>query len=472
LQLAHQSRSSLDNIRTLLLPRDETDPQYREYLTRLSHPTIQIVALVEMSLAVLLHAGWIATGAMPAGTLTGQTAALTGAGALTLAAARCPQSRRYPRLLTAISVWISTAVLIWSALLIPGPDAAPDHTLAGAILVVVTAAAITPFLPWHALALGLSVEGTYILSWELARHWGFSSIAADRGAPDVFLILLAMVAAGIAAANYGLRRSEFHAGQDAVRVAETLTGAQLRAQLAESAISVGKMAAALSHEINSPLGALRSSVDTLLLVAERMADAPPDKREQLAQTRTELARSIHESAERIDEVSRRLRRFVSLEEAELKSADINDLIADVALLHRDEIEAGGIRVELDLEKSIPQLMCRPQLLTAVFSNLLSNAIHAVDGEGKIAVESRGRGSDVAISISDNGRGMKPEEVETIFDPSFKVAGSRVSSGNWSLFNSRQIIYEHGGEITLQTAEGEGTRVLVVLPLGGVGGLAG
>lgn len=224
------------------------------------------------------------------------------------------------------------------------------------------------------------------------------------------------------------------------------------------------MAAALTHEINSPLGALRSSLETLMLVNDRMLETPNEKRAELQQTRDELARSIMDSATRIDQVTRRLRRFITLEEAELKSADINDLLSDVALLHRDDLEKSNLQLEFDLQESLPPLICRPQLLTAVFSNLLCNAIQAVGGNGRITIQTRGRTGEVAIAIRDNGRGMKPEQVETLFDPSFKVSGNRVSSGNWSLFNARQIIYEHGGEISVHTAEGQGTEVEIILPL--------
>ena len=61
-------------------------------------------------------------------------------------------------------------------------------------------------------------------------------------------------------------------------------------------------------------------------------------------------------------------------------------------------------------------------------------------------------------------GMSAEQADTIFDPSFKVAEGRVSSGNWSLFNARQIVYEHGGDIRLETATGEGTALHITLPV--------
>jgi signal transduction histidine kinase len=195
-----------------------------------------------------------------------------------------------------------------------------------------------------------------------------------------------------------------------------------------------------------------------------MADAPPEARQRLVATRDDLLRSVEESAARIDDVSRRLRRFVSLDEAEIKAADLNDLLTDVTILHRDEIEKAHARLEFDLEKELPPLTCRPQLLTAAFSTLLSNALHAVNGDGRISIQTRGRGDEVEVTIRDNGKGMSAEEADTIFDPTFKVAEGRVSSSNWSLFNSRQIVYEHGGEIRLETEPGRGTAVHVTLPV--------
>jgi two-component system NtrC family sensor kinase len=274
--------------------------------------------------------------------------------------------------------------------------------------------------------------------------------------------MITILATGITAANYGARRAEFDAQEEALRVAEALAGAQLRAQLAENAISIGKMAAALSHEINSPVGALRSSVSTLISVMDRNP-ADDEERERLTRTQEQLRHSINESAARIDDVVVRLRRFVNLEEAELKPANINELLTDVALLHQEEIEKGGIQLDFELEKPLPELNCRPQLLSAVFSSLLSNAIQAVNGNGHIGIMTRLKDDAVQVTIRDNGRGMSPEQVESIFDPSFKIAGNRIASGNWSLFNSRQIVYEHGGEISVETAEGKGTAVHVTLP---------
>jgi signal transduction histidine kinase len=405
-----------------LLPRSESDAKFREYVGRLAVSGLVTLAIVEIAAA-----------------LVQRSALMVAIAALTLAAARIGRARRYPRAIGALSVLLGAAVTARGG-------AAGDHAVTVALLVVVAAAASIPFLPWHALALG----------------FGSGLIHLAVGRPDanyMLLILLALLAAGIAASNHSHRWREFEAQQEAVRVAESLTGAQLRAQLAENAISIGKMAAALSHEINSPLGVLRSSIATLCSLDDRRLDP-----ERLEQTRAQLRQSVEESAARIEEVTSRLRRFINLDEAEVKSADINELLTDVTLLHRDELDKARVQLEFDLERELPPLNCRPQLLTAAFSSLLSNAINAVNGDGRIAIATRGRDGEVEVTIRDNGRGMSPEEADTIFDPSFKVAAGRVASGNWSLFNSRQIVYEHGGGIRLETAPGQGTAMHVTLPV--------
>jgi signal transduction histidine kinase len=446
-------------LRQRLQSLTEEDAGFREYLSMLSRTGLQTLGFVEIAAAVLLA---LPHAAGPGARLR-QMAATVGIGVLTLAISRLRWSRAYPRLLAAISAWAAPAALVWCSLWKPSVlHSAEDYVLAAITLIVLGAVAAVPLRPWQAFAAGISVVAVYILCIRIAALRAQPVPAGLGEAHSVFLLIVTALATAVAAANYRRRSAEYAAQADAVRSAEALAGAQLRAQLAENAISIGKMAAALSHEINSPLGTLRSSIETLVALTDRQADAPPELRQGLEKTRAELCRSIGESAARIDEVTARLRRLASLEDAETKPADLNELLTDVALIHEQALHERGIRLDFDLEH-LPPFDCRPQLLSAAFSALLSNAIDAVRGGGRIEISTRRRGPQVEITIRDNGRGMSPEEADGIFDPSLKIEGGRVASGNWSLFNSRQIVYEHGGEIRLNTAEGAGTSMSVILP---------
>ncbi len=457
---------NLRHIREELLPAAERDEKFREYMGRISLPGLEMLGMVEIAAPVLLELGRMAMNSAEAfaAARIWRVLAVTLVGLATLAVSRTPSARSHARLLAALSTWLAATVLACVGLRgSPHLMAADDYILAGLTLLVLTAVATVPLLPWHTLILGLAVEGVYILSATLQGIVQIPAGLPHANAHEVFLFLLTLLATGISVTNYQHRREEYRASQEAVRAAEALTGAQLRAQLAENAISIGKMAAALSHEINSPVGALRSSVETLLALTDRQRDRTSPNPELLERTRAELCRSIRESASRIEEVTLRLRRFVNLEEAEFKQADVNDLLADVTLLHQDEIANAKVALEFKLEKPMPPLNCRPQLLTAVFSTLLRNALQAVNGDGRIQIATHRRDGSVEITVRDNGRGMSAEQAATVFEPSFKVEGGRVSSGNWSLFNTRQIVYEHGGEIRLETAPGKGTEVSVLLP---------
>ncbi len=344
------------------------------------------------------------------------------------------------------------AALLWR----PLPH---EWDMTGIAFIVLAATALVQFEAKHTIALGLTIAGMYFLSCSASDQWHFPAMTPHRDSHFLFIFILTAFAAAISASNSAYRKRERQAAQEAIRTAEALTGAQLRAQLAETAISIGKLAAALSHEINSPLGVLRSGIETLEAI-----EASPEKHERMAETRTALFRSVLESAGRIEEVTLRLRRFVTLEDAELKAADLNELLTGVKWMHDRQIAARQIQVDLDFEHSLPALTCRPQLLTTAFSSMFSNALNAVNGDGRVGISTRLRELEVEVTIRDNGRGMTSEEVDTIFEPQFKVEGSRVSSGNWSLFNARQIVYEHGGSISVETAPGSGTAVRVVLPV--------
>jgi signal transduction histidine kinase len=356
-----------------------------------------------------------------------------------------------------VPAWIAAALAAAALLWQPLPH---QYDIIGLAFVVLAATALVRFEPKHTVVLGGAIGAMYFLSCSAADGWHFPAMTAHRDSHYIFIGVLTCFATAITASNSEYRRREKQAAAEAIRTAEALTGAQLRAQLAENAISIGKLASALSHEINSPLGVLRSGVETLAAI-----ERSPEKHEAMAETRKELFHSVVDAASRIEDVTLRLRRFVNLEDAELKAADLNELLTGVRWMHDNEIAARKVKVDLDLERSLPALTCRPQLLTAAFSSMLSNALNAVNGDGRVDISTRLRELDIEVTIRDNGRGMSPEEVDRIFEPQFKVEGTRVATGNWSLFNARQIVYEHGGNISIDSVPGAGTAVHIALPVG-------
>jgi signal transduction histidine kinase len=318
-----------------------------------------------------------------------------------------------------------------------------------------------PLRPVHTLIMGFGILGEYVACALIAERSMFEGMGVDQNYV-VFIVMLTMLSVGITAVLYGQRWSNYEVLQQTVEAAEALRNAQNRILLTENASSLSRLAAALSHEMNNPLGALLSGMDTLLLLAQRHAAASsPAEEAKLIELQAEVRSSIQQSANRLKELIGKLQRFTDLDETNMQAADVNEILRSVAAMMHG-VQNGNPKLDLRLD-AVPQVMCRPQQLAAVFRSLLSNAVNAVNGDGRISISSRADADQVEVSIEDNGKGMSPEQMKNIFEPEFRVAGGRVAAGNWSMFNSRQIVREHGGDIRIASREGQGTRVTVTLP---------
>jgi signal transduction histidine kinase len=285
----------------------------------------------------------------------------------------------------------------------------------------------------------------------LARRAG--EVYVPDGSYLLFIVMLTLLCTGITAVVYRQRHANYELRQ-----------IQARVLLAENATSLARLAAALSHELNNPMGALLSGIDTLLLLTTRQATcATAQEQTRLVILQADLRKSIQQSAARLKKLVARMQRFTNLDQAEVQSVDLNELLTDVAALLEPQLPP-ATKLALDL-RPLEAVVCRPQQISAVFSNLLTNAAQAVNGEGgRIVVSTRQKAREIEIEFRDNGHGVDKKHLDDIFEPSLEAKGSRVRSGNWSMFTSRQIIREHGGEIRIDSGQGKGTTVWVTLPL--------
>ena len=249
--------------------------------------------------------------------------------------------------------------------------------------------------------------------------------------------------------------------QNELRAAEELRKAEIQVLLSETAATMGRFAAALSHELNSPLGALKATLQTQKSLARKRAELSPPNIKETEPVEQQLWQTNIECVERLNEIVQRMQRLTNLDRSEIVSVDLNSLLKDVVEMSQS-VPREATAIEFRFQP-LPPIPVRPQQMSAVFSNLIQNAIDGVGDEGQVWVSTSQIDSQVEILIEDNGKGMSAEELAGIFDPAFKVKGGRVSTGNWSLFSSRQIVREHGGDIEVRSFQGKGTRVRVVLP---------
>ncbi|MDZ4803052.1 MAG: HAMP domain-containing sensor histidine kinase [Bryobacteraceae bacterium] len=453
-----------EHVQRLLVTRDaEADPGFRAEVLRLSHIGLQVLGTVEIAVSCVMVGASLFLDPREGlvSVRLGLGAAIVGLGLMTLAASRMKSFEQWYRSLASLSGVMAAAAVTWFLLRMNQIEPGSKDFIPGnlTLLTLVTVAAV-PMRPLHTFLFGTTILASYLALSSLTPS-SASLVTGTEGISVVFIILLTVLATALSAVLYDQRRTAWNMYRDMLEASENLRMAEARNLLAENAASVGRLAAALSHELNSPIGVLVSSVDTLLLLAARQATSAEAEQQRLVVLQNDLRRSIRTSTTRLGEIVARMQRFTNLDKADVQLANINEILSDVTALLEPNWK-GKAEVVLELQP-VPPLVCRPQQLSALFAGLLGNAVEATNGDGRVSVATREKGTDVEIEIADNGHGLAEEQVRDIFDPGFRVEKGRVSSGNWSMFSSRQIIREHGGDITLTSAPGKGTIVIIILP---------
>ena len=115
------------------------------------------------------------------------------------------------------------------------------------------------------------------------------------------------------------------------------------------------------------------------------------------------------------------------------------------------------------------MACNPSQLNQVFLNLVTNGAQAIEGAGSIRVRTTTEGGCVRIDVSDTGSGIPPEVLPRIFESFYTTKARGVGTG-LGLSIALEIVREHGGDIRVDTAVGQGTTFSVLLPVAGGAGL--
>ncbi len=380
--------------------------------------------------------------------------AIMGTGLAAAPFSRIPRLRRHARLVGCLVGYFVGLTFVVASILFP--DELPGAVQAvpqNAVLVMLVGVAAMPLRPMQALALGSSIWGTYV---------GAIAVSPERlFIPDVTPLLLASLIVSIFICT-GLTGVVYHQRASAFQARQLVLRAQARLTLSETAAAQGRLAAALSHELNSPIGVLGSSVDTLSLVLAKCREGAHSIAGAMDILR-DIESTARGSSRRLRDVVERMQRFTHLDRAEEAAIDLNAILEDTLDILKAELEQNA-EVAKELEP-LPLLRCRPQQMTAVFSNLLLNCTNAMEQRGNIWVRSSKNREEIVVEVEDNGRGIPADRLAQIFEPGFAVADGRITTANWGLFNCRNIITGLGGDIRIESVEGRGTKVRIVLPSG-------
>lgn len=227
---------------------------------------------------------------------------------------------------------------------------------------------------------------------------------------------------------------------------------------AERLSSLGRLAAAVAHEVRNPLNAISMAVQR---VGREFAPAQDDARK-------EFSRLVGVIRGEILRINRIVEEFLGLTRKgvlEVEEVRASELLDRLRVLIHPEASSRGIRVVLSGQDEDVRVMIDPDRMMQALLNLTMNALEAMGEKGGILrlgykAEKNLR---VILEIQDTGKGISPEEISKIFEPGYSTKGGGLGLG---LHIAREIVLLHRGEIRVESEEGKGTTFLISLPKAG------
>jgi signal transduction histidine kinase len=235
----------------------------------------------------------------------------------------------------------------------------------------------------------------------------------------------------------------------------------------ERLTTMGRLAASITHEIAQPISAMVTNADSCL---RWLSNPVPDLNEA-----RETVQAVVKDGNRAAEVFRSIRSLVQKAEPRMDPLDINDVIDEVLVLSRGELQTQDVLVRTDLNAALPRLRGDRVQLQQVLLNLVTNAIQAMDG-----VKDRPRvltirsqlheRDDILIEVEDSGIGLDSTTIDQIFASMFTTKPDGMGMG---LSISRSIVAAHGGRLWASPRDRFGAIFHIVLPTDASGhGIAG
>jgi signal transduction histidine kinase len=224
-----------------------------------------------------------------------------------------------------------------------------------------------------------------------------------------------------------------------------------------------QMLADVSHELKTPLTAMRGYLETLQM---------PDLRVDAA-TRTRYFETVERETRRLEAIVADLLDLARYENgvASLhpRVFAIGRVFEHIERRHERDLQARGVALQTHVTPDADQVIADPDRLEQALQNLVSNALRHTPSGGTIAVEARIEDAQLVLAVIDSGTGIGPEHLEHVFDRFYKVDASRAASGNGNAAGSglglsivKAIVERHGGTIAVTSVPGR-TAFRIALP---------
>jgi signal transduction histidine kinase len=225
-------------------------------------------------------------------------------------------------------------------------------------------------------------------------------------------------------------------------------------KLRDQVTEIARLAGGLAHEIKNPLSTIRLNMD-LLAEDFRESDSPRDRR---TMRRIEL---VERECQRLGDLLDDFLKFAGVRRLRLEPSDLNAQVTRVLDFFRPKAQESRIEVVDYLSSDLPTVLLDREAFHGVLLNLVLNAQQAMPDGGQLVVRTYHAPHGVALDLIDTGCGMDEATRLRAFDAFFSTKRDGTGLG---LPTARRIIEAHGGEISLQSEAGRGSRFTISLPV--------
>lgn len=228
---------------------------------------------------------------------------------------------------------------------------------------------------------------------------------------------------------------------------------EMKLRSTETLASMTTMAAGVAHEIKNPLAAMK--IYTSLLRKAIKSGKNLDKAEEFIDI-------IEQETERLNDIAVDFLFAVKPMDVRLKMDSLNDTVLELSDFVAVEAASKNIRIDLRLEKFLPNLMIDRKLMRRALLNLVNNSFYAMNDGGVLMLATACDGNYVKLIVEDNGVGMSEDLQKRVFEPYYTTKNEKGTG--LGLTAVLKIVNAHSGEISLDSKEGVGTKFTIKLPI--------